>query len=262
MTAQQFINEGNLAAALQELQDDVRLDALNAKHRIFLFQLLSVMGNWTRALNQLDVAGKLDADALNMVQTYRGAIQCEALRSEIFSGKRSPLIFGDPQPWTVMLMEALRLSANGQTEQAEQARAAALELAPASSGRIDGNAFTWIADADQRLGPVLEGVLNGRYYWIPVVRIKQIVFDEPIDLRDKVWTPATFTWTNGGEMVGFIPTRYSGTELSSDDSLRLARQTVWEGDAALGQRMLTTDNADYALLDIRRIEFDMSDEDG
>lgn len=92
MTAQQFINEGNLAAALQELQDDVRRDALNAKHRIFLFQLLS--------------------------------------------------------------------------------------------------------------------------------------------------------------------------ELSSDDSLRLARQTVWEGDAALGQRMLTTDNADYALLDIRRIEFDMSDEDG
>ena len=36
---------------------------------------------------------------------------------------------------------------------------------------IDGKAFAWMADADMRLGPVLEAVINGRYYWVPLVHL-------------------------------------------------------------------------------------------
>src|SRR4051812_37576923 len=97
MLAQQLVREGDLTGALTALQDVVRKDASNAKHRVFLFQLLAVQGQWKRALNQLNVAGELDAGTLPMVQTYREAIQCEALRAEIFSGRRAPLIFGEPQ---------------------------------------------------------------------------------------------------------------------------------------------------------------------
>ena len=68
MLAQQLINEGNLPAALTALQETVRNDPSNAKHRVFLFQLLTVLGNWPRALTQLDVAGKLDATTMPMVQ--------------------------------------------------------------------------------------------------------------------------------------------------------------------------------------------------
>jgi type VI secretion system protein ImpE len=99
MLAQQFIRDGDLAAALAALQDAVRNNAADTKLRIFLFQLLAVMGQWPRALPQLNLAGELDASALPMVQTYRAAIQCEALRADIFAGKRAPLIFGEPQPW-------------------------------------------------------------------------------------------------------------------------------------------------------------------
>lgn len=267
MPAQQFINDGNLPAALKVLQETVRNDPSTAKHRVFLFQLLSVLGNWPRALTQLDVAGKLDAATLPMVQTYREAIQCEALRSEIFAGKRPPMIFGEPEQWVVLLLEALRLTAEGEIDKALQAREQAFEAAPASRGTVNAEPFEWITDADQRLGPILEAVINGRYYWIPFHRIKQIDIEAPVDLRDAVWMPATFTWANGGETVGLIPTRYNETITKSDDALLLSRRTEWIGTepqpiCGLGQRMLATDVGDYALMDVRQIVFADIDENG
>ena len=35
-----------------------------------------------------------------------------------------------------------------------------MDLAPASSGKINGEAFEWVADADQRFGPVIEAIFN------------------------------------------------------------------------------------------------------
>ncbi len=261
MDATQLISEGKLAAALGALQDLVRKDAANPKFRVFLFQLLCVLGQWNRALTQLNVAAELDAATLPMAQTYREAIQCEALRAEIFSGQRAPLIFGQPQPWLVLLLEALKMDAAGEHARAADTRAAAFAQAPARAGSVNGEPFEWIADADQRLGPVLEAIVNGRYFWIPLDRVRRIVFDAPADLRDTVWTPVTFTWTNDATTVGLIPTRYSHTVAAgaADDALLLARRTDWAGPGAghgLGQRMFTTDNGDYALMDVRSIDFD------
>ena len=261
MNPHELINQGKLDAALAVLQGFVRKDPSNAKYRIFLFQLLCVLGQWNRALTQLNVAGELDVANLPMVQTYREAIQCEALRDEIFSGTRAPLIFGKPQPWLVLLLEALKTYATGDLARAAVMRALALDAAPARGGSIDGQRFEWLADADQRLGPVLETVVNGRYFWIPLQRISRIEFDAPVDLRDVVWTPASFTWSNGAQTVGLIPTRYNGTTGSSDEMLRMARRTEWIEEGALsgqglGQRMLISDTGEYALMDVRLIEFD------
>ena len=260
MNPHELINQGKLAAALVALQDLVRKDPCNAKYRIFLFQLLCVLGQWNRALTQLNVAGELDAANLPMVQTYREAIQCEALRDEVFSGARAPLIFGQPQPWLVLLLEALKADAIGELARAAVARASAFDAAPAGGGSIDGQRFEWLADADPRLGPVLEAIVNGRYFWIPLCRVSKIEFDAPVDLRDAVWTAASFTWTNGAQTVGLIPTRYNGTK--GDDALLLSRRTEWIEEGAssghgLGQRMWITDSGEYALMDVRIIEFDV-----
>lgn len=255
MQAQALIKEGKPAEALAALQGQVRSEPSNAKHRIFLFQLLSVMGQWSRALTQLNVVGELDAEALPMVQTYREAIQCEALRAEIFAGRRAPLIFGEPQDWLGLLVEALRLDATDPSH-AAALRAQAFEQAPAAGGSIDGERFEWLMDADQRLGPVLEAVVNGRYFWIPFSRIARIEIDPPGDLRDTVWTAATFTWTNEAQAVGLIPTRYHGSIDSADDAIKLARRTEWQDGHGLGQRMFASESADYALMDVRSVEFD------
>ncbi len=78
-------------------------------------------------------------------------------------------------------------------------------------GTLDGRPFEWIADADPRLGPVFEAVVDGAYHWVPMTRVSRLALEPPADLRDQVWMPAEFTWTNGGRTVGFIPTRYPGS---------------------------------------------------
>ena len=98
------------------------------------------------------------------------------------------------------------------------------------------------------------------------MRIQSIRLEPPSDLRNMVWAPAHFTWTNGGTAPGFIPTRYPGSERGSD-SLRLSRGTEWAdlgGDhvKGLGQRMWLTDSAEYALLDVRRLSFDEAGDRG
>jgi type VI secretion system protein ImpE len=83
--------------------------------------------------------------------------------------------------------------------------------------------------------------------------------EPPADLRDIVWASARVTLENGGEHIALIPSRYPGTESAADDSLKLARRTEWkeigtDAFAGLGQRMLATDDAEFALLDIRQID--------
>lgn len=264
MLAEDTLREGDLDGTLARLQDEVRKDPSNAKHRVFLFQLLVVLGQWDRAMTQLNVAGDLDPGTLAMVQTYREALQCEAFRGEVFAGRRSPLIFGDPGKWVALMVEALRLSAEGRYAESQGLRDQAFESAGASAGKIDDAPFEWIADADPRLGPVLEVIINGHYYWVPFQHIKDIQFDEPADLRDMVWTPAQFHWTNGGDAVGLVPTRYPDSQASEDPLIRMARKTDWSecGEGlyvGLGQRMLATDSAEYPLMDIRSIEFEAGD---
>jgi type VI secretion system protein ImpE len=264
-SAEDYLRGENLDGALKALQTQVRNDPSNVKHRVFLFQLLSVLGQWDRALTQLNVSGELDAVALPMVQTYREALQCEALRQDVFLGKRAPLIFGEPEQWIALLINALKPTAEGQYGKSQELRAEAFEDAPAVSGTIDGTPFEWIADADTRMGPCLEVITNGKYYWVPFNRIQSIVIEAPVDLRDVVWTPAYFTWMNGGQSVGLIPTRYPGSENNEDDKIRLSKKTEWmecESDVflGLGQRMFATDAGEYSIMDVRDITFNTGPE--
>jgi type VI secretion system protein ImpE len=254
--AQHALAQGDARAALKLLTDEVRAKPQDAKLRVFMFQLLCVTGQWERALNQLNVSLELDPATLPMVQTYREAIACETLRMKVFAGKKVPLLFGEPEPWVALLIEALLREGRGEPDAAQQLRAQALEQAPMTAGTVDGTAFNWIADADSRLGPVIEAIINGKYYWLPWNRVAQLDVDPPQDLRDAVWMPAHFQFVNGGEVVGLIPTRYPDTGLAEGDLLSLARRTDWlekrPGEfSGLGQRLITTDAHDYGLMDIR-----------
>jgi type VI secretion system protein ImpE len=256
--AEECLRNGEPSEALARLQEQVRAHPANAKLRIFLFQLLCVLGEWERALNQLKVASELDASALAMAQTYGEAVRCEAIRSDVFAGRKSPMVLGEPEEWVALLIESLLAGGRGDRSHAEQLRLRAFEAAEPSSGQINGQPFEWIADADSRLGPVLEAVLNGRYYWVPFSRISSIAVEPPEDLRDMVWTPAHFQFENGGEAVALIPTRYPGSERAEDGLIVLARRTAWQdtgndGHYGLGQRILATDTVDVPLLELRSL---------
>ena len=265
--AEQALKLGDLTLALQYLQDGVRAQPANAKLRIFLFQLLAVDSQWTRALNQLKVCGELDAGTLAMVNTYREALQCEALRDAVFNGQTTPMVFGQPQAWVAHLVEALQADARGDHALAQHLRAQALEAAPATSGTLNGEPFEWVADADSRLGPVLEVIINGRYGWLPFASVAQIEFEPPSDLRDMVWLPASLMLPNGGGTVALVPTRYAPMPEAADNLLRLSRRTDWLETSpgqfqGLGQRLLTTDQTEIGLLDVRQLSLNVALDSG
>jgi type VI secretion system protein ImpE len=261
--ARELLRSGDARAALEQLKQEVRKAPRDARLRTFLFQLFCVFGEWERGVTQLTVVAEIDPQALPMAQAYRAAIRCEILRGKIFSGERTPTVFGDPEPWMSLLVEANRVLAAGRAAEAASLRDAAFEQAPATAGTLDGEHFAWIADADPRLGPMLEALVDGKYYWVPFHRLRNLEIEAPADLRDQVWMPAHFVWANGGDAAGFIPTRYPGSA-EAGPALALARRTEWQEHGSdwflgLGQRMLATDTGEHAVMDARKIVFTSHD---
>ena len=261
MTVEEQVRAGRLAEALGDLQSQIKKAPSDPRLRIFLFQLLAVMGQWDRALTQLEVASELDSSTLPMRQAYRELLRCEMLRRDVFAGRGSPLIFGDPAEWMALLVRALQASGEGKLDEARRLRQRAFEDAPGTAGTIDDRPFEWIADADPRLGPMLEAVMSGKYYWIPFARLSEIQIEKPTDLRDIAWMPVALTFTNGGQSVAFVPTRYPGSEASPDPRIVMARSTEWIHPAdddeihfGLGQRLLATDQGEFPFMDVRVVK--------
>jgi len=262
--AEQHLRSGDPAAALARLQDDVRARPSDGKLRVFLFQLLCVLGQWERAHTQLNVVADLDELAGPMREMVGHALRCEKIRAAVFEGRRSPMVFGEPEAWLASLIESLLRAGAGEVELARGLGAKAFEDAPATRGTIDGEPFEWIADADSRLGPVLEAMVNGRYYWIPFHRLVRVGIEAPTDLRDMVWLPAQLQFANGGEVIAVLPSRYPGSEKSDDEQILMARKTEWRGDGddrwlGLGQRVLVTDRGEHDLLSVRTISLVAAD---
>jgi type VI secretion system protein ImpE len=258
--AELFLKAGDPVEALAALQDEVRAKPADSKLRIFLFQLMIVNGQWERASKQLAVLSDMDEEALFMVRAYEDVINCERHREAVFAGKVRPIVFGEPEAWVATLIEALHAHCHGEAEQFKTLNEQALEAAPTIAGRINDEGFEWLADADQRFGPVFEMMFNQHYYWVPMSRVKRITTEAPSDLRDLVWLPAEVTWTNGGQAMVMMPARYPDLASTSPQGL-LGQHTDWQTgedgiETGRGQRMLASDVTDYSLLQVRTIEFD------
>lgn len=260
LRAQALLREGLIAEALSELQAGVRGNAADPRLRVFLAQLLMVQGAWERALGQLQVAAQMDPANTPMAYTYREAIAAERVRTAVFAGKQPPTILGEPKSWMATHLDAIQaLGVGGRDAEIRAAIMLAFEAAPQIAGTLNGQPFEWLGDADMRLGPVFELLVNGRYFWVAGQHIKSLTFDAPADLRDLVWLPGYVEWTNGGTAPVLMPARYPGSE-SAQALLQLARKTEYlellpEFWIGLGQRMLVTDAAEYPLLEVRTIEF-------
>lgn len=273
MRAEDLLRLGRLDECLAELEVQVRKDPSNAKLRVFLFQVLAVMGEWERASNQLGVAAEMDKDNMLMAQVCQQAILCERLRAEIFAGERLPLVLGEPEPWVGMMVQAAVHTAQGNLDAGTALRNQAFEMAPTVPGELDTgkdekaaqtHAFEWIADADPTMGPMLEAIVDGKYYWVPWQRIRLLRLETPSDLRDAVWLPGQVIWTTGAQQVVLIPARYPGSHLKKyDGAIRLGRRTEftdrggWEGP--IGQRLIATDAGEFGLMDIRAVRLGPQD---
>ncbi|MDR1498541.1 MAG: hypothetical protein LBS59_09125 [Puniceicoccales bacterium] len=265
MTPAELIGQNDLVGALASATNAVRANPADPKQRLLLAQLNCVLSRWEKALDQFALYASLSSDADSRIRARLAqvAVQCEVFREEVFAGRRTPLLFGEPEPWLGWLVESVHLLSKNKNDAAAALRDKAFEEAPTAKGKIDGRPFEWLADADTRLGPVLELFMEGKYYWVPFNRIRRVAIDPPVDLCDLVFLPAQFKWVNGGEGAGYIPVRYSAPqrETNSDPRFALSRMTDWTElpgtfVVGTGQRMLATDAEEVSLLETRIIDFE------
>lgn len=254
----------SIAAQIEELQTDIRNNPGKVEYRIHLSQLLMVMGDWKKALQQLQTAAQLDNKASAMAQTYRALIQAEIHREQIFNGQRDPQYFGKPQDWQILLAEAIVARTHQQTAAADKLQQQAYDDAPTDIFSLNDTTVNWIADGDSRLGPVCEIFINGSYYWIPFSQLQKITLDAPQDLRDLVWIPSTITLADFSQHVGFLPSRYVFSYAQNNDQLSLASLTEWNTLsehcwAGMGQKMFISEQGEHPLLAIRTLSKSVSE---
>ncbi len=233
MNARELFQAGKLNEAVQALSAEVRDNPSDAKRRTFLFELLCFAGEYDRADKQLDVLAGDGPTAEMGTLLYRGALNAERVRQDLFKKKEYPKPVADSSE------------------------------APPISGTLNGQGFQSLSDADPRIGPKLEVFVAGTYVWIPFQHIASIEVQAPRRLRDLLWAPAvvrgapTLKRADLGEV--FLPALSPFSWQHPDDAVRLGRATVWEEDedgevVPIGQKMLRMDEEEFPLLELRKLE--------
>lgn len=252
----------SLVSRLSNAEAKVRSYPVEVKYRWELFQLLCVLGQWERAIQQLQVCAKQQPDQLATAHACRDLIRAERLRSKVFAGEQPPGFLFEPLPWMQGLVEALRLSSHGDLESADRVREAALDEAPAVRVRFPQGEAAWIGDSDSRLGPVCEVITAREYRWLPLADIVKWHVERPASLLELIWAPCTLTLLDGSVMRGFMPARYPASP-DDDDALRLGRRTAWRevGRTAvigMGQKTWATSAGDFSVFELASCEFTIS----
>lgn len=260
-----MLKDHSLPTVLAQVEAEVKASPANADKRAEWVQLLLLQGDWLRASAQSQAWQALAPLAKPTTQQLSDTVAAEIQREQVFRGEIAPAFLTPPSRWLSALAEALQVP----SERANELRTQAFEQAAERAGNLSlSNAkgeeqsvdFAWLADADSRLGPVCELILDNRYYWVPFQDIAAITFQAPQNVVHLVWAPAMVKWRSGKQQICQIPARYPLTENTSD-SQRLGRQTDWQelNDnghyAGQGQKCWLADGDEYALLDLRQMQF-------
>ncbi|MBB3880826.1 type VI secretion system accessory protein TagJ [Sphingomonas pseudosanguinis] len=262
--ADALLRSGDLAGARRALVEAARTAPGDAKTRLFLFQLLALAGEWDKAATQLTTLASLSPEAQMLSVVYGQAIAAERVRADVFAGTVRADIHGEAPDWSLQIAEALQLSTQGRVDEADALRDTAFAAAPDTPGSFNDTPIAWIADADSRVGPMIEAIIGGRYGLLPFSDIAVMVSEGPRDLRDLVWYPVELTLKTGPRIAALLPTRYPiiGDPAALDADHALARATDWRddgqgGEIGVGQRLLmTSDGGEHGLLSLRQLRFD------
>lgn len=234
MTVQELFRAGELKQAILALGAEVRDRPSDSQRRTFLFELLCFAGDYSRAEKQLNILADGHPDRQTGALVCRSAIVAERKRQEFF-----------------------------ETRQYEQQAALEPQSRP---GKLNGEAFHTIEDADPRIGPRLEMYLAGEYLWLPFDNVGWLTVPPPRLLRDLLWTPAEIRGSKPlaekdfGEVL--LPALYPLSWQQPKDSVKLGRETDWAGDTPYGQKLLVLDGEKVVpFLEVRTLEFDDSQVD-
>ena len=234
--------------------------AFRRRHRSVLFQLYCLQGNLDGVQTQLQLVGDFDVEATLWVGVCEKLLACETSRRQSSAGRLRR-----------------RSSANRRSGSVARSRHCASVSRATGRPRPPARPMHWprprpwrprstvrrssgVADADSRLGPLLEAYIDGKYYWIPFEHIREINPRGRTHFMDSIWAPADFLWLNEGAASGYLPVRYPGSETNANPQIQLGRATDWQERAegffcGLGHRIFATNDADFSVGEIRTMHF-------
>lgn len=197
ITLSALLRDYSVVEGIQMAEQQVRMHPAQASRRHSLFQLLCVAGDWSRALQQIQLCARMDANYTREAQVFGELIRCEIYRHACFQGEQRPGVILPPPAWMEDLLTALACNARGEAQEADAHRSRALEAITDTSGQWNGGAFDWISDSDSRTGPVLELIAGGAHIWLPFSQICSLKSPRPAHLIDLIWKPVNVTLNNG-----------------------------------------------------------------
>lgn len=261
MKAKEFLDAGQLSAAIEQTNQEVRSHPTDPRQRTFLFELLCFAGDYQRAERQLDIIAQQQARAEVGVQVYRNVLVAESTRHRLFSEGLRPGFLFDPPPYVHLHLEAMNRLREDRPAEAMALLEESERSRPRLRGRLDGQAFEDFRDSDALLEPFLEVFFHSDYLWLPFEQIRHLSICAPERLRDLLWIPARFESHSGLAGEVFLPVLYPGSSEHPNDLVRLGRMTDWKavGEGlvlGVGQRLFYVDDEEKAMLEVREVAFE------
>ena len=264
-SARELFHAGRLTRAIEVQNGEVRSRPADTAARGFLVDLLCFAGNWDRADQQLESLRQQDRQAEVGIALARQLIRAAHWRQQFFREGRLPEFVQPPSERLQLHLRAAVLAREGANGEAAELLARAEEARPKPRGTADGAAFDDFRDLDDLTAAVLEVLTStGKYYWIPLERVRSIDLHAPVHARDLLWRRATLVVADGPEGEVFLPAIYAahpGSGGEQEDLLSLGRRTDWseargEPVRGRGQRMFLVGDEARAISELGRIEFE------
>ncbi len=261
MKTKSLLDEGKLTEALAEVKQEVKAHPSDAQLRTLLFELLSLVGDGEGGKRQLDVIAHQDSSTALAIEIYQNVLKGEEKRRQVFYAEKEPDFLFEKPTYVQFHLDAMSSLRMGHVAQAKSFLEASEQQRPPLTGHADGRPFTEFLDADDRISPFLEVIVQDSYAWVPFEQIKRIVISAPKYLRDLIWLHADMEGVNGPIGPAFIPVLYVNSANSDNDQVRLGRMTQWESlegrvTLGLGQRLFLIDGQDRGMLEVHEVEFD------
>jgi len=259
MTPPELYKAGKLQEAIDAQIQVVKASPADHAKRLFLFELVAFSGDLDRAKRQIEAVQYAEMEIDAAVQAYRKLVEAEQFRRKVFADGVMPQFLTTPPAHLGKRLEAVTALRNKDAGEAAKILAEADAAAPKIAGLLNGKPFTSLRDGDDLLGPTLEIMAHGDYYWIPLEQVETLSMVAPRFPRDLIWFPAKLAVKDGPAGDVFIPALYHGSHANADDQVKLGRVTDWVGDEGapvrgIGSRVFLVNDDARPMLDWRELQ--------
>jgi type VI secretion system protein ImpE len=254
---QQLLRCAQLDDAITVLNAEIRSNPTSVDRRALLAELLCIGGNLERADIILNSIDDVNTGITTGVTQFRQLVRAEQARQQFYAEGRIPEFLAKPDAVLELELRAAIAVREGELDDAVTLLTAREAARLPVAGVADGIAFDDFRDLDDLSAAHLEVLTaTGKYFWIPVSSVTEILFREPASRRDLFWRQAHLCIADGSEAEVFIPAIYTAKDNSA--AHRLGHLTEFDGERATfgkGLRSFLLGDTSRTILELRRITF-------